>query len=401
MTHEPGGRSPRPDPTFDRTPTDGGPLTVVRGTAHLLALVPHLFGYHPDHSLALITTRREAETGTVIRGALAFSLRMDLPVTQDLVHLPGALVPRLRQALREEDSPVVLHAFCYDPPETQGEACPVFVDELCAALSRLADEAGMLLNDVVLVRDYGRHHRPVLAAEERVDRPWVDTPTAADVPAAADMVLRGRAPLPSREDIVALVRRRDEDASAATDLALSVLALDPGRLDDDEALRALGDWVVGGGPAPSARQRAWIAVLLQDRTLRDAVLARWLPDSFSLEEVLPAPEAALLEERLPALPPGDAAGAALVRLLELAGQVPVALGAPLLTIAGCTAWERGEGTVATEACELALEVEPGYRMAVLLRQVLEGGVRPPLRPRTSTGTTSRRRRRRGRQGRAA
>ena len=71
-------------------------------------------------------------------------------------------------------------------------------------------------------------------------------PPAAEVPAAADFVLQGRAPLDSREAVAAAVRRRDETASARTDLALSLLVADPSRLDPEVVLRVLGAWVVHG-----------------------------------------------------------------------------------------------------------------------------------------------------------
>lgn len=385
------------------------PIPVVRGTAQLLAVLPHLFGYHLDHCLALLATRHTPGPGGVSRGAVAFSIRMDLPpstepgLVPDLAPLVDSLVPRLRQAVRDEPEPLLLHVFCYDPPEeADGQVGQELQERLCATLARLAGRTGLVLHDVVLVRDGGRSHRTVVAATEPADGGWEVTPAAADVPAAADLVLAGRAPLPSRGDVVEAVRRRDEVASDATDLALSMLALQPERLDDGEALRVLGAWVVDGGIPPTARQRAWMAVVLQDRTVRDAVLARWLPESFSLHEVLPADQVDAFATWVPPLPAGQGAVAGpLGRLLELAGQVPVPLSPPLLTIAGCLAWERGEGTVATEACALALQVDPDYRMAALLWQILEGGVRPPLRPRAPESLPARRGRRRRGKGRAA
>lgn len=385
------------------------PISVVRGTAQLLAVLPHLFGYHLDHCLALLATRHAPGSGGLTRGAVAFSVRMDLPpasgpdLVPDLAPVADALAPRLQQAVREETGPLLLHAFCYDPPEeATGQIAQEVEEGLCAALSSLAGQTGLVLHDVVLVRDGGRSHRQVVAATERVDRGWEATPAAADVPAAADLVLAGRAPLPSRGDVVDTVRRRDEGASDATDLALAVLSLQPERMDDGQALQALGAWVVAGGPPPTAQQRAWIAVVLQDRTVRDAVLARWLPDSFSLHDVLPADQVDTFATWLPPLPTGRGAVAGpLGRLLELAGQVPAPLSPPLLTIAGCLAWERGEGTVATEACDLALEIDPAYRMASLLWHILEGGVRPPLRPRAPATPPARRGRRRRGRGHAA
>src|SRR5699024_10334593 len=122
--------------------------------------------------------------------------------------------------------------------------------------------------------------------------------------------------------------------------------------------------------------RAWIAVLLHDKTMRDAVLARWIPEMFDLADVLPPGEAASLVRHVPPWPVAghtDPVG----RILTLAGQVPLELAAPLLTIAGFCSWAQGEGTVAVEACAHALEVDPDYRMAQLLERGLATGLRPP------------------------
>lgn len=349
---------------------------LVRGTTQLLALVPHLIGYLPDHSLVVVATRLQGTRGGVHRGEVAFTARLDLPPVEHLAGLTRVIGEPLRRTAREGGQ-LLLHAFGYDLPTVpDGQTDQGYAAALLDALTDTARWAGVELHDLALVRDEGREHRRVVVATDRVEEPWQPVPGAAEVPAAADLVLQGRAPLDSRSSVAAVVRRRDEAAAARTDLALSLLVADPCRLDTDLALRALGSWVVHGEPAPGARERAWITAELHDRQVRDALLGRWLPQTFELREVLGAREAELFCGRVPTWPREDS-DAALYRLLELAAKIPRELGAPLLTVTAFVAWVTGHGTVANEACDLALEVDPDYRMARLLRECLDHGVRPP------------------------
>lgn len=382
-TPELAGGSPRDDETIGETIT-------VRGTSQLLAVVPHLLGYRPDHSLVVVATRLQASRGGVHRGAVAFTARVDLPPIEHLGGLTRAIGDPLRQAAGEGGQ-LLLHTFGYDLPTGEDGQEHRYAAALLDVLADTAAGAGVELHDLDLVRNEGREHRRLVVATDRVDEPWRSAPGAAEVPATADLVLQGRAPLASRGSVAAAVRRRDEAASAATDLALSTLAADPSRLDPDVALRALGAWVVDGDPAPGARDRAWIIAELHDRQVRDALLSRWLPQTFDLRELLGPAAAQQFCRQVPAWPREDS-DAALDRLLELAAKVPRELGAPLVTVAAFVAWVSGQGTIANEACDLALEIDPDYRMAGLLHDCLEQGVRPP---RSSGNRAQRRARGRG------
>lgn len=349
----------------------------MRGTSHLLAVMPHLLGYLPERSLVVVATRVDRSGGGVHRGAVAMSLRVDLPPAEHLWDMRQVLDGPLR-SLTRGGGRMLLHTFVYDPPGVGADQGydEGYVEQLLAALEEAALRTGTAVHDLDLVRAGGREHRRLLVATDRVDEPWRPAPSAADVPAAADLVWEGRTPAASRSEVVAAIRHQDESACAATDLALTMLAADPARLDQDQALAALGSWVVRGEPAPTAKDRAWIAVELHDKQVRDALLGRWLPQTFHLEELLDPPAAAAFRQHVPAWPADDST-AALDRLLRLASQIPRDLTAPLMTVASFVAWVTGQGTIANEACELALEVDPDYRMAGLLRDCLASGVRPP------------------------
>ncbi len=362
----------------------------LRGSDQLLAVLPQLIGYQIDHSVVVVVSRLTPGPGRQVCPVL-FTGRLDLPPTDQLGALVGLLRTAVRQAVAAADGVKLLSIFGYDLPTQDGGAVdPAAVDALLAAARRLADETGAHVHDLMLVRDGARQLCEVVSSGEDVrpaDRSWVPVPRHADVPAAADLVLEGRVALPSRGDVVELVRRRDEQASRASDLALSVLTLATDRLDQEQALRALGDWTVHG-TAPSARERAWIAALLQDRWVRDAVLARWLPELGWLDDGDLAPDLTRAAAALPPLPAGHCREQ-VERLLGLVGEVPRDLGTPLLTLVGLICWVRGDGTLANEACDLALEIEPDYRMALLLRRALEAGMRPPRQEGGQAGRTHR------------
>lgn len=366
--------SPPSPPLAARRPT----VVALRGTAHLLATVPHLLGYQPGRSVVIIASclgpaaEVDVDAPGRLRATVRVTVRFDLPEVDDVAPVLEALAEPLRQAAAGprpgDDGQLVLHAFVYEAD-----------DDVAAAVSTgvagLADEHGYGLNDLVLVRD--GHYLPLVAEGVSLghQQAWVPVPPPADVPGVADLVLSGRYAAGSRDDVGARVRRRDEEAAAATTLALTLLDLAPETYDPLDALHRLGRWVVRGEDEPTPRDRARIAVALGDRTLRDAVMARWLPRLFTVEEVLPEDMAHDVRRAVPPWSPhGDLP--ALDRLLGLAARMPAAESVPLLTLAGAVAWRMGEGTIANEAVGGALDLDPAYRMALLLRAALDRGLPP-------------------------
>lgn len=374
------------------TPTSGsgsaGALPLVRGAAHLMTAIPHLIGYRPGRSLVVVATVAQAAgpgrpTGRgTLRGRMVMTVRADLAAPGDVQPALARLAWPVGRLRAQHGDDLVLHCYLWDADEALG---------LLAArtLLEFAEDHRVRVNDVVVVGtdaylplvEAGGPVVPGVVAEgegtaARAPHPWLPMPTPADVPLVADLVLQGRAVAPGRDAAVARMRRRDEVASRATEQALLELA--PGQLDGSASLAAVGRWVCGGSfvQPPTAQDRAAVALVLQDRALRDLVLARWLPRLFSLEDLL-EPEA--VERMCTLLPPWPVDhGTALDRLIILAGQVPVDLSVPFVTLAGLLAWGTGEGTLANEAADLALELDPDYRMARLLSQALEHGMPPEI-----------------------
>ncbi|ANS78289.1 hypothetical protein SGUI_0893 [Serinicoccus hydrothermalis] len=361
----------------------------MRGARQLVGLLPQLIGYHPDHSVVVVASELLPGRGPQL-GQMVCSARLDLPPADAMQdHLDAVRAP-LRQARDVASGAVLLTVVGYDLPERE----PTVVEEehalaLESAARRLAAATGTHLHDLLLVRDQGRQLSALVQDGDDVpdrDRGWTPVPAPADVPAAADLVLAGRAALPSRAEVVQQVRQRDETAANATGVALGILELDLTRLDPGARLGALAAWVVDG-VRPSARERAGIAVLLAERELRDAVLARWLPE-LGWDAAVSTHS---LMERCPGLAPVRAEEwrDPVARLLSLAGQLPQGLDTPVLTMVAMIAWVRGDGTLANEAVDLALERDPRYTLAQLVRRATEAGLRPP-RP-AGTGNRSARR----------
>ena len=379
-------------------------MPALRGVAQLLASLPYQLDYRPERSLVLVAGwlgPAPSGPGGTSLSEVEVTLRVDLPLQPE--HLDAVLdqvVPALARAVRhhrpelwhpdqwEEDGwetkqPALLgHLFVYDGEDGDDG---LVVELLERARARLMT-VGTAVLELHVVR--GDSYLPVVTAGDPVPgrveagvlvhtaADWQQVADPSEVPAVADYVLAGRNPDQRRGDVVDGVRQRDGRAAAATSLAVDLLMMDPSRLDEPGALRALGRWAVDGEEL-SARERAAVAVTLTDRFVRDLVLCRWVPRLFPRSAMVLRPGDDELCDAV--AQPGDVPGGTVVsRLLVLAGRLPEDLSVPVLTIAGCLAWSEGDGTVANEAIALALEHDPGYRMALLIRAALAQGVSPRM-----------------------
>ena len=370
--HEPRKKPTGDEPAVPSTPepdVESKQSTIrVAGAVQLMVLVPHLIGYTPRRAVTVVATVAK-KGGTSSSAGHFFTCRADLPERpEDLGPALDALVGPLRQAvLSQEDTALVRwHVYCYDVEVDQAQ-------EICRVLASTAIHVGAELCDLYAIRD-GHYLALIDQGQEALPAQWQRVPHARDVPATADLVLQGRAPVASREEFVAIVHQRDERATRATELAL-IMRGNQKIADPTMALTALGQWAVNGSPLPGAGERAVLATLLQDKVYRDAVLAWWAPDLFALDEVCPPEVCEQVRGVLPQWPRPDPLGAR--RLFELASMLPVAMTPPLLTIGGFLAWLDGEGTLASAAVEAALHRDPGYRMATYLGAAIAAGISPP------------------------
>ncbi len=385
----------------------------ISTTDELLALLPHQLGYRLEQCVAVVLV-----TDKVV-GPVA---RVDLPPEQDVrgtaEHLLGSL-------LRVGPQMALLVGHDTVPGESRS---------LLRALHRGLLDAGVGIIDHVVVRD-GRWWGWCCHPADELDGLLADhvaghpLPDDAAVPAVAELIARGSAPLASRSDLGALVLE-DPAVSEGVGDALADLwdavcdDIDPeGLLDLDPDLEGEGydaDLDGAGNSAADAlddvRSRArdrlgavdrvpalWARVLappgergdtfaasdrelarmahsLVDRQWRDALVAWMSPVMFPLDQVDDA-SGDLLRTHVvdgPVLT-SEQSQTVLRRLLGLASRVPDAWSheaAAVCTMTACVAWGVGDGSIAGDAVTRALRVEPRYRLAVLLSRMIEVQLRP-------------------------
>jgi hypothetical protein len=359
----------------------------VSGPAELVTIVPFHLGFQPERSVVVICLRDRA---------LSLVARIDVVGSRHAAEAAAQLTETIRR-----DSPTAVALVSYE--SRPGEARP-----LAAALGAALGLAGIPVTEDLVIRDRRWY---CLKVDDCPDD-GQDLPAPADVPAVAGYVALGRAVLADRDAMESLVRPATAgDDAAAVGNAIERwrhsyhAALDrPSRRDDlaDESFAAWGALLEGGEPADLHTLLPALVGPLDDKDLRDALIAwlcpGWLhphafddrlrrrlealgspggepgqvgrigPDAEHPAEVEPAPD-------LDDIPCAD-------RRVEdtleaLCRATPARFAAPVLTIAGSHAWWRGDGTKAGMCVDVALEIEPDHKLARLMRLSLDHGLRMP------------------------
>ncbi len=345
----------------------------VHGPGELLALLPYHLGYHP---------RRSVVVAAIAGRRLDVVARSDLPPEAHLARTAEAVVaPLEREGVRR--------AVVVGYEDVPDESLPL----LTGVVERL-ERGRVEVLGVDVVRD-GRRFSPVCSAP-CCPREGEPLPSPERVPAVTELVARGRAPLADRDAVDRLV---EPDAASGEGVAAALAAVtthprtlrrtavrawatvlaDPG---DDVPRHRTGGRSVAPGVVASA------VAGLRDVPLRDALIG-WLAPGVIPRAELDPPVVALLERRLPRW---GGLGSwhrgsgtleerhdVLERLLALCRCVPdeCPRDAPAVcTAAAQVAWLLGDGAVARAALARALRLDPGYRLARLLAQLVESGVRP-------------------------
>jgi Domain of unknown function (DUF4192) len=359
----------------------------LRGTADVVAALPYQLGYHLEDCLVVVALRGRS---------VGMLQRLDLPAPDQAGDAADQLVAPL---LREDPDAVLLVAYERDP----GAAMPV----LDAAAERIA-ATGIAVLPRVVVRD-GRWYGPD-CHDDCCPQEGVALPEPADTPAVADFVGLEVAPLPSRDSLASLVAADDEVcrevAAALAQPAPSWPGRGPGASGAAgheegagahraavERLSRLSLWARACDVSVSARPVdelsadgvAELVRSLEDRALRDGLIARLCPHTLpfdKLDDDLADALLTTLPEPAWTVQPGGGGRAAalaarrlLTRLQWLVRAVPDDHCAPVLTVLASVAWWMGEGSVARVALERGLEHAPDYRLARLLEQLLDHGIR--------------------------
>lgn len=351
------------------------------GPADMLAVLPYQLGFHPRHSL-LAVSLRPSRSGTRI----GLVQRIDLPPPEHIAHAVAAMMVPLRADLPQC---VLLVGF----EERAGESLAM-LDQMASTCKAF----GVEVSDRLVVRD-GRWYAPY-CGRRCCPAEGLPLPPASEVPAVAEFVGRGICPLPDRS---ALARRLEPDGASESGrlsglvgerllLRRSVEGAGAGELADCRA-KELQVWarVLWGSdeggvvPVLPSRDLAILAVSLTDVGLRDALIAWLCPGSLARELIDPMLSAQLtealgesswLERQVADADQVSALQRIEGRLCEVCASLPDLCAVPALTVLATFTWWRGDGAMTRVALDRALRIDPHYRLAELLEEMVDLAIRP-------------------------
>ncbi|MGX1163481.1 uncharacterized protein DUF4192 [Arthrobacter sp. SLBN-100] len=302
---------------------------TITGPADLLATVPHLLGVKPVESFVVLTARA---------GSLGATLRVDAPEHVE----PGTYAQRLTSHANDELA-TAAYVIVYTD-EDLGYGYP-YAAHVAALVNELA-AARMPVRNVWLVSsgywaEFGTDEQNPLAqitdSQANATLTYFGSATDVDVynPALlGTWVLRVQAPEGSEEDI--------EAACAAW-----ATVLDSTGNPDQETARE-------------------IAAAFQHKMVRD----------FLFRETITTHNgnfADVLLGKFTARPDWNRVDRAEALAFELMKVVPTGQRAPMLTLMGWLEWLKGNGTRADRYLKHAAADVPGFRLAVLLRELINRG----------------------------
>ncbi|MBO3086973.1 DUF4192 domain-containing protein [Cellulomonas dongxiuzhuiae] len=353
----------------------------------LLALVPHLLGFQPRDSAVAVSLRGPREQVGMVA-------RVDLGDVADPTHGPQVARSLATHLHRDGARRAVLVVYA----ET---SLPGGAGLAEAAASHVAEAFDVPFGgvEVVLVGDTTFRCRscPDTCCPPQ-GHPLTDlqsTRAGAEMVLAGSVVAAGRESLghvatapPAARRAVARVRRRRADARVRA-AASGPQELARWRSESLAAWRALvvrpstERAVPVSRPALLGRVEAGLA----DRRVRDAVLVACLPDAGSLPERTltqagPDEDAEVRAAIGRLVDPGDGRHPdESVRAVRDALEDVVAHGrrgaqAPASTLLATVAWWQGDGARAAVLLERALDDDPEYRLARLMRSAVEAGLAP-------------------------
>jgi hypothetical protein len=334
----------------------------------ILAVVPHLLGFYPADSLVMLGVG-----GPHARIRLTF--RYDLPDPLDRA-LADDIALHAAAVLRRQDLTMTV-AVGY------GSAEPVGI--MMTALLPALREADIEVQDLLRVAD-GRYWS--LACTDPDCCPPEGVPFDPEVhPASAALAAAG---LPVRADRAALAATLAPEPGAAqpmreavararartgqlVDLSAVAAGDDPFQPVADAGRRLVKQVVTRyrlGGKLTADDDIAWLGVVLGDLRVRDDAWARMDPEHNEAHRRL---------------------------WTDLLRRLPADLAAAPAALLAFTAWQAGDGALASIAIERALAADPEYSMALLIGDALHAGLPPsaarlPMTPKQVAASYARRRR---------
>ncbi|MFI5066952.1 MAG: DUF4192 domain-containing protein [Streptosporangiales bacterium] len=316
------------------------PLVRISSATGLLAAIPHLLGFNPGHSLVVV--------GVTPAGRVQVAFRYDLPDPPDAA-MATDIAGHAVSILAHHQLTIAVIAG-YGPGR--------MVTPLADAIRAAAPRAGLRLHDVLRVE--GGRYWSYLCTDPACCPAEGVVFDAGSHPAAKALAAAGQRVLPSREAVAAAIapvtgaeaqamRRATEQAERAA--ARLITRKGPHALDRPglTAIRAAIGLYRDGGQVVPAIGFAWLALMLRRLRIRDDAWARMDPGH------------------------RDAHLRLWTEVVRRAQPGYLAAPASLLAF---TAWQDGNGALANLALDRALEDDPAYSMALLLRDILDAGTPP-------------------------
>jgi Domain of unknown function (DUF4192) len=334
-----------------RSADRGGPRRRVRiGSADAtLAVVPHLLGFHPAESLVVLGVG-----GPHSRIRLAF--RYDLPDPPE-EGLAADIAAHATTVLARQHLTLAI-AIGYG----SGRQVTPVADVLIPALR----EAGIQVQDVLRVQD-GRYWSylcadPACCPPDGVPFDPAGHPASAALAEAGLTVHGNRAELAAtlaptvdcaKSMSAAVGRAQDRATRLVTDAFADSRYGDVFQLVADAGRRSVRLAVTryrrGGQLTDNHDELAWLGVVLTDMRVRDDAWARMDPE-FNADH-----------QRL---------------WVDLVRHLPSEYVPAPAALLAFTAWQAGEGALASLAIERALAADPDYSMAQLIADALHAGLPP-------------------------
>lgn len=350
-TQPPGGNAPR------AMGAPGSPRVRLSSPADVLAAVPHLLGFHPAQSLVVI-----GAAGPRDRVELGF--RYDLPDPPD-AGAARRIAGHAAAVLAGHGATTVI-AVGYG----EGRLVTPLMDVFGAAARR----AGLAVRE--LLRVEGGRYWSYACGDVHCCPPEGTPFNLRSHPVAAVMSAAGMAAYPDRAALARTLAPLAGDQARARDRALQRACARAAALTEKAARRGGGNplrLVIGegrravagaitryrdGGAITDGDQLAWLVISLAHLPVRDDAWARMEPGHRDTHRRLWAD---LVRSAAAAWAPAPAA------------------------LLAFTAWQCGDGALASIAIDRALATDPGYSMALLLRDILDAGVppsaaQPPMTP---------------------
>lgn len=338
-----------------------------------MATIPFLVGYHPSDSVVVLGMDEHR---------VIFTARDDLPPVGEAPS-DAQIASIVEVVLRQDCSRVMLVGYGSE------ERVTPTMNALLAGFKQAATPV------VDALRADGQRYWSYVCSNPRCCPPHGRPYDTSSSEVSAVWTLAGRVALRDRGEYEAQIQpvtgpARDAMRQATTAAHERLIDLLADADDEEQAEAALlnaGNLAIAEaldrqlhGRPPTDAQAAWLSVLLQSIPIRDIAWSLIRGGGLSLEH-----HRALWQD-----------------VLRRAEKDLVPAPACLFAFA---AWRSGDGGIARLALERALDVDPHYRMAVLLMQVIGHGVSPtvldewPGEPMT-TGKRGRRRRRASTRSRA-